>query len=78
MPTVGQYLSEHRDLSGGARYTLAAVTAVSSRFAELVGRPGGALLRARIPADLPVRVGDVVLVLSTPAVTTILVRMEAA
>lgn len=78
MPTVAQYLTAHRDLSGGARYTLAAVTAVSGRMAELVGRPGGALLRARIPADVTVRTGDVVLVLSTPAVTTILVRMEAA
>lgn len=78
MPTVAQYLTAHRDLSGDARYTLAEVTAVSGRMAELVGRPGAARLRARIPVDVTARAGDVVLVLSTPAVTTIIVRMEAA
>ncbi|WP_194922935.1 hypothetical protein [Catenulispora pinisilvae] len=78
MPTVAQILNERRDLSGGARYTLATVTAASAGVAELVGRPGSAKLRARIPADLAPAPGDLVLVLVAPAVTCILVRLEKA
>lgn len=78
MPTVAQILNERRELSGTARHTLATVTAASGSFADLEGKPGAARLRARIPADLTLTAGDLVLVLISPAVTCILVRLEKA
>lgn len=78
MPTVAQILTNRDDDRLPARHLTGTVTAVSAARADITLTLGGASVPAAVPVDIPVAVGDVVLVLLTGSVSCILARLKGA
>ncbi|MBS2533868.1 hypothetical protein KGQ20_13930 [Catenulispora sp. NF23] len=78
MPTVAQILkaASSGDNDRAARFWTGTVQSISKRTARVVITPGGAVLTAAVPLDVPAAAGSRVVVLDAPHCTIVLGRLS--